>query len=87
MLISPSSFSYSVALGQFRLLLPILGLDPKLYGLHSFRRGAATKLANMGIPNNVINIAGRWSSETAVNAYIEHDTSFRRDLSSNLSFI
>ena len=80
-----SSVTYSVALSQFRLLLPTLGLDPKLYGLHSFRRGAATKLANLGVPNEVINIAGRWSSHSAVNAYIEYDVDFRRNLSSKLS--
>lgn len=51
------------------LLLEFLGLNSKLYKGHSFRIGAATHAASLGIPETKIRQFGRWNSN-AVNHYI-----------------
>jgi hypothetical protein len=46
----------------FKKLCKNVGLDPKLYGLHSPRVGAATDAYLAGIPGPVIDLRGRWKS-------------------------
>ena len=41
-----------------------LGLNPKLYGTHSFRIGRATDLERLGTPVETIKLMGRWRSNT-----------------------
>lgn len=42
-----------------------LGLDPSLYATHSFRRGGATLMYLLGIPEATIGVHGRWKSFTS----------------------
>lgn len=57
-----------------KMALPRLGLSPKLYGLHSFRRGGATALYNQTRDIELVESVGGWShsSDTAW-TYVEVD--------------
>jgi hypothetical protein len=54
-----------------KLLLSFLSLDPSRFSGHSFRAGAATSGAQIGMDNWEIKMLGRWSSE-AYNVYIRN---------------
>jgi hypothetical protein len=54
--------SYNVALKNFKIMLQNADLDPKLYGLHSPRVGAATEVFFNNVPYHVIDQQGRWKS-------------------------
>ncbi|CAI7851361.1 unnamed protein product [Closterium sp. NIES-53] len=53
-------------------------------GTHSFRKGAATVVANIGVPDKVFKRMGRWRSDTAkemyVTPYVGHLIKASRDL-------
>ena len=36
-----------------------LGMDPKLFGMHSLRAGGATAAANAGVPDRLFKLHGR----------------------------
>lgn len=42
-----------------------LGLDPTLYATHSFRRGGATLMYLLGVPEATIQVHGRWKTFTS----------------------
>ena len=44
-------------------LLTSAGINAQRYSSHSFRAGAATTAAEMGVPDWLIKALGRWSSE------------------------
>ena len=44
-----------------------LGMDPKLFGMHS----GVTAAANAGVPDRLFKCHGRWRSETAKDGYIK----------------
>ncbi|XP_044134425.1 uncharacterized protein LOC122926964 [Bufo gargarizans] len=46
----------------FRACLLRLGVDPKDFGTHSFRIGAATEAARAGLPESEVMRIGRWQS-------------------------
>jgi hypothetical protein len=48
-----------------------LGLDPDEYGTHSLRSGAARLLSEAGLPDSLIQLAGRWRSD-AFRSYQRH---------------
>ena len=50
-----------------------IGLNPKLFGLHSLRSGGATPAANSGVPDKLFKRHGRWRSENAKDGYIKDD--------------
>ena len=41
-----------------------LGLDPRHYGCHSLRVGGATELFAAGVRSEIIQLLGRWRSDT-----------------------
>lgn len=47
----------------FRKGISELGLDESLYAGHSFRIGAATEAARLGLGEDVIKRIGRWESK------------------------
>jgi len=58
------TLTYSPFVSKLRLLLSSLGLDPKLYAGHSFRRGGASFAYQSGVPRELIKALGDWRSDT-----------------------
>ena len=54
--------SYTFA-NTFKKLVSVLGLDPRNYSPHSFRRGGATYAFQAGVPDHLIQIHGDWRSD------------------------
>lgn len=54
--------SYTGFQGGLREALSKIGLAPSDYGTHSFRIGAASSLAILGVPAHIIKELGRWKS-------------------------
>ena len=48
-----------------------IGLNPKLFRLHSLKSGGASSVANAGVP--VFKRHGRWRSENVQDGYIKDD--------------
>ncbi len=46
-----------------------LGLNVKLFGLHSLRLGRASAAAQAGVPDRLFKRHGRWRSESAKDGY------------------
>uniref|UniRef100_A0AAV2J1N3 Tyr recombinase domain-containing protein n=1 Tax=Knipowitschia caucasica TaxID=637954 RepID=A0AAV2J1N3_KNICA len=59
---------------QLKSVLLLCNLSPHLYTAHSFRIGAATRAASLGLPHSALQQLGRWSS-SALSSYIRPDTS------------
>ncbi|CAM4454228.1 unnamed protein product [Leuciscus chuanchicus] len=57
---------------HFQSILRTSGISPEHYSIHSFRIGAATTTASMGISDETIRVLGRWSSE-AYRLYIRNN--------------
>lgn len=57
-------FTYSSFISKLRLHLSSLGVDPKLYAGHSFRRGGASFAYQSGVPIELIKALGDWRSDT-----------------------
>ncbi|CAF1373550.1 unnamed protein product [Didymodactylos carnosus] len=55
---------------KIRLVLSHLGFDAASYSGHSFRKGAATTAATCGLPPYIIQILGRWLTDS-FKLYIE----------------
>ena len=76
----------SVFTAKIRDALRIIGLPEENFAGHSFRIGAATAAANVGIEDSDIWTMGRWSS-SAFLAYIrtprEHLASFSKRLTNS----
>ena len=53
----------SLFISHLRVVLSRLGFNPYHYSGHSFRLGAATSAASAHIPDHLIKILGRWSSD------------------------
>ena len=68
-----SKLSHSKARELFTEKFKAIGLDSKLYGLHSLRTGGASAAANNDLPDRVIKKHGRWKSEKAKNTYHRED--------------
>ena len=61
-----------------------IGLEPKLFGLHSLRSGGASAAANAGIPDRWFKRHGRWLSENAKDGYIKDKLEDRLCVTRNL---
>ena len=76
--------SYSCLRDLFKKKLEALGMDPRVYGLHSLRAGGATAAANLGVADRLFKRHGRWRSENAKDGYIDDSVELRLGVSSNL---
>ena len=68
-----SKLSYSRARELFIEKFKAIGLDTKLYVLHSLRIGGASAAANNDLPYHVIKKHGCWKSEKAKDTYCRED--------------
>jgi len=62
--------TYAVFQKKLKASTKAIGLDPKLFSTHSFRRGGATLAFRAGIAGDTIKILGDWQSE-AYQVYLE----------------
>ena len=69
--------SYSRARELLLQTLSKLGLDTKLFGLHSLRSGGASTAAHNRIPERLLKSHGRWKSDLAKDGYIKENISNR----------
>ena len=77
--------TYYSTLKLFRKLLATLGYNPLNFGLHCFRAGRATDLANAGLSETDISILGRWKSLVSVQGYVSYSDNHKLKLNSHLS--
>lgn len=63
-LAAPHMFTYSMFLTKLRDHLTLMGLNPKTYAGHSFRRGGASFAYQSGVPLELIKALGDWRSDT-----------------------
>ena len=64
---------YSTARSAVMIYLSRIGLDEKLFGLHSLRRGGASAAANRGVNDRLFQKHGRWKTAGVKNSYVEED--------------
>ena len=64
--------------------LTALGLDKRLFGLHSLRSGGASTAAQAGVPDRLFKRHGRWRSETAKDGYVQDKLEDRLSVSRSL---
>ena len=65
-------------------LISSIGLDQRLFGLHSLRSGGASAAANNGISDRLFKRHGRWKSEKAKDGYIKDNITELLSVSLNL---
>ena len=70
--------------GAVRAALEEIGLHSANYTSHSFRIGAATTAAQIGVEDSTIQALGRWSSD-AFKKYVQPPKDFLAQLSASLS--
>ena len=78
------SLSYSRLRELLLEMISSLGMDPKLFGMHSLRAGGATAAANAGVPDRLFKRHGRWKSESAKDGYVKDSVESRLEISKNL---
>lgn len=61
------------------------GVDSSRFGTHSFRKGAATEMANSGVPAEVLQTMGGWACPSVLGRYITHSDSTMFAASRSLS--
>lgn len=61
---TPHIFTYGAFVDKLRYHLTSLGLDPKQFAGHSFRRGGASFAYQSGVPLELIKALGDWRSDT-----------------------
>ena len=78
------SCSYSVCRDALITVVKGIGLDPKLYSLHSFRAGGATSAAKSQVPDRLFKNHGRWRSECCKDSYVEESLENKLFVTMNL---
>ena len=80
------TLSYTRCREIFKECLKEIGVNHKLYGLHSLRSGGATSAVshNPNLSERVLKLHGRWKSDTAKDMYILEDISKRLQVTSQL---
>ena len=73
--------SYTTARSDVLDAIQSIGLNRKLFGLHSLRRGGATEAANREVPDRLFKKHGRWKSDNAKDGYVSEDLETRLSVS------
>jgi len=75
---SDTAPSYITLRTWCREAMAAAGLDVSLLGTHSMRKGAATVIANAGVPTSVLQGIGGWACPSVLDRYVTHtdDTMF-----------
>jgi len=68
---SNKPISYTTARSNVLELIRKIGLNEKLFGLHSLRSGGATAAARNGVPDRLFKNHGRWKSEKVKDGYVK----------------
>ena len=76
--------SYTTARDQVMDAIREIGLDRRLFGLHSFRRGGATEAARRGVSDRLFKKHGRWKSDNAKDGYVSEELETRLSVTKNL---
>jgi len=76
--------SYTTVRDNILKLLNSIGLNQKLYGLHSLRSGGATAAANLGVPDRLFKKHGRWKSENVKDGYVHENLQSLLSVTNNL---
>ena len=78
--------SYSTCREIFEDCPKELGLDHKMYGLHSLWSGGATSAVcnNPNLLERLLKLHGRWNSDTARDMYVWEDVFKRLQISSRI---
>ena len=76
--------SYTTLRHDILNALSELGLDKSKFGLHSMRRGGATRAANMGVNDRLFKKHGRWKSDGAKDGYVAESLESLLSVSRNL---
>ena len=78
--------SYTRCKEIFQECVKEIGVDHKLYGLHSLRSGGATSVVsyNPNLSERVLKLHGRWKSDAAKDMYILEDVSKRLQVTCHL---
>ncbi|CAG2240881.1 unnamed protein product [Mytilus edulis] len=79
-----AKLSYTRAREIVKAALSFIGLDAKLFGLHSFRSVGASAVANNGISDRFFKAHGRWKTENAKDGYIADNLDKRLSVSKKL---
>lgn len=81
-----SKLSYTRCREVFKNRLQDLGLDYKLYGLHSLRSGGATSVVSnsTNLSERLLQLHGRWKSDCAKDMYVLEDVIKRLEITDNL---
>ena len=79
-----SKLSYSVFYNNIKTQMARLGFDPKFFGTHSVRSGAATDLASKVTEYELL-ITGRWRDPRSLNSYVKLSDERRFHISQELS--
>ncbi|XP_062612565.1 integrase/recombinase xerD homolog [Saccostrea cucullata] len=64
--------------------LSTIGVDSKLFGLHSLRSGGATSAASCGVNDRLLKIHGRWKTDFSRDNYIKDSVSKQLNVTKNL---
>jgi len=83
-LVGSKQMSYSRAREILHDKLREIGLDPNVYGLHSFRSGGATAAANSGVSDRLLKKHGRWKTDNAKDRYVRDSDETQKIVSSHL---
>jgi hypothetical protein len=76
--------SYSRCREIYKDALYEVGVDPKLYGLHSLRSGGASAASAVGVPDRLFKKHGRWQSDSAKDGYVRESMENQMSVSMNL---
>ena len=76
--------SYSTVRDRVLSAIASIGLDRKLFGIHSLRRGGATHACRTGVNDRLFKKHGRWRSENAKDGYVSEDLETKLSVTRNL---